>query len=156
MDGEKIKGDTFYCLYKHEFRKYVDYDKIPAAVLNYRKGVYKVVTFDDFVRGEITYIVEKDGVYSHGKTIKEARESFIYKISNRDTSAFGNMTLDTVVSFEEAVENLSSENHRLLNLNAGKESELKQIKKYLESIKALAVVKGNSQDFFDIAEEALR
>ena len=27
---------------------------------------------------------------------------------------------------------------------------------YLESIKALAVVKGNSQDFFDIAEEALR
>ena len=103
VDGEKIKGDTFYCLYKHEFRKYVDYDKIPAAVLNYRKGVYKVVTFDDFVRGEITYIVEKDGVYSHGKTIKEARESFIYKISNRDTSAFGNMTLDTVVSFEEAV-----------------------------------------------------
>ena len=74
VDGEKIKGDTFYCLYKHEFRKYVDYDKIPAAVLNYRKGVYKVVTFDDFVRGEITYIVEKDGVYSHGKTIKEARE----------------------------------------------------------------------------------
>jgi len=22
VDGEKIKGDTFYCLYKHEFRKY--------------------------------------------------------------------------------------------------------------------------------------
>ena len=43
VDGEKIKGDTFYCLYKHEFRKYVDYDKIPAAVLNYRKGVYKKV-----------------------------------------------------------------------------------------------------------------
>ncbi len=60
------------------------------------------------------------------------------------------------VELSKTVEKLSSENQRLLNLNAGKESELKQIKKYLESIKALAVVKGNSQDFFDIAEEALR
>lgn len=63
---------------------------------------------------------------------------------------------ERLAELSKTVEKLSSENQHLLNLNAGKESELKRIKKYLESIKALAVAKGNSQDFFDMAEEALR
>lgn len=63
---------------------------------------------------------------------------------------------ERLAELSKTVEKLSSENQRLLNLNAGKESELKQIKKYLESIKALAVIKGNSKDFFDIADEVLR
>ena len=63
---------------------------------------------------------------------------------------------ERLAELSKTVEKLSSENQHLLNLNAGKESELKRIKKYLESLKALAVAKGNSQDFFDMAEEALR
>lgn len=75
----KNKRRYFYCLYKHEFRKYVDYDKIPAAVLNYRKGVYKVVTFDDFVRGEITYIVEKMVFTRMAKPLKRQEKVLFIK-----------------------------------------------------------------------------
>ena len=103
VDGEKIKGDTFYVLYKHEFKEYVEYDGISAAELNSKKDIHKVVTFDNFVSGKITFVIEKDGVFSHGETLKDARESFIYKISNRDTSQYSELTLDSVVTKEEAI-----------------------------------------------------
>ena len=103
VDGERIKADTFYVLYNHEFRKYVEYDEIPAAEINSKKDVHKVVTFDDFHCGRVTYVIEKDGVFSHGETIKKARESFIYKISNRDTSQYNDLNLDDIVSKEEAI-----------------------------------------------------
>ena len=48
-------------------------------------------------------MVEKDGVYSHGATLKEAKESLIYKISDRDKSMYEDYTLETVVTFEDAV-----------------------------------------------------
>ena len=69
-----------------------------------KKGnVYKTVSFGDIRERKITYVIEKDGVYSHGNTVKEAKESFIYKISNRDTSIYENYTKETVVPFEEAI-----------------------------------------------------
>jgi prefoldin subunit 5 len=61
------------------------------------------------------------------------------------------------------IEKLKKEVLRLEDDNQSLRQTLKYItnqyqnsRKYLESIKALAVVKGNSQDFFDIAEKALR
>ena len=103
VDGKKIKDGQFYCLYNHEFCEYAEFDNIKCAVLSKKGNVYKTVLFDDFDSGKITYVIEKDGVYSHGDTIKDAKESFIYKISNRDTSAYENYTKDTIVSFEEAI-----------------------------------------------------
>ena len=103
VDGKKIKDGQFYCLYNHEFCEYAEFDNIKCAILSKKGNVYKTVLFDDFNSGKITYVIEKDGVYSHGDTIKDAKESFIYKISNRDTSAYENYTKDTIVSFEEAI-----------------------------------------------------
>ncbi len=103
VDGKKIKDGQFYCLYNHEFCEYAEFDNIKCAVLSKKSNVYKTVLFNDFDSGKITYVIEKDGVYSHGDTIKDAKESFIYKISNRDTSAYENYTKDTIVSFEEAI-----------------------------------------------------
>lgn len=61
------------------------------------------------------------------------------------------------------IEKLKKEVLRLEDDNRSLRQTLKYItnqyqrsRKYIEAIKALAVVKGNSQDFFDIAEEALR
>jgi len=50
-----------------------------------------------------SYVIERDGVYSHGATIREAKESLIFKISDRDTSRFRSWTLDTEVSAADAV-----------------------------------------------------
>ena len=69
-----------------------------------KKGnVYKTVSFGDIRKRKITYVIEKDGVYSHGDTVKEAKESFIYKISNRDTSGYNKYAKESFVSFEEAI-----------------------------------------------------
>ena len=100
VDGKNIREDIFYTLCNHEFKEYGVFDGIKCAILSHKKDVYKVKNFGE---KETSYVIEKDGVFSHGKTIKEARESFIYKISNRDTSDYENLTLDSVVTFEEAV-----------------------------------------------------
>ena len=103
VDGKKIKDGQFYCLYNHEFHEYAEFDGIESVILSKKGNVYKTVSFGDIGKGKITYVIEKDGVYSHGDTVKEAKESFIYKISNRDTSDYDNYTKESVVSFEEAI-----------------------------------------------------
>jgi hypothetical protein len=51
------------------------------------------------------YIVtDGHGKYAHGDSIREAKESLIYKISDRDTSRFQGLALDTVLTFGELVE----------------------------------------------------
>jgi len=53
----------------------------------------------------IEYIVtDGNGRYSHGSTIKEAKESLIYKLADRDTSKYKSMNLETVLTFSEAVQ----------------------------------------------------
>ncbi len=100
VDGKNIREDIFYTLCEHKFREYREFDGIKCAVISHKKDVYKVKNFgEDFY----SYVVEKDDVYAHGKTIKEARESFIYKISNRDTTPYKSMSLDSVLSFEDAI-----------------------------------------------------
>jgi hypothetical protein len=50
-----------------------------------------------------SYVIERNGAYSHGNTISEARASLIYKLSDRDTSKFKAWCLDTVISLEDAI-----------------------------------------------------
>ena len=100
VDGERIKEDTFYTLYNHEFTEVQIIDEIRTIVLNRKKNVIKGLYLDNL---NSCFVVEKDGVFSHGKTIKEAKDSLLYKISNRDTSMYEDYTLNTKVKFEEAV-----------------------------------------------------
>jgi hypothetical protein len=52
---------------------------------------------------ESSYVIEKDGVYSHGKTLKEAKASLIFKVTDRDTSKYESWNLDTRVSAADAI-----------------------------------------------------
>ena len=63
--------------------------------MNRKKNVLKGLFLDSL---NPCYVVEKDGIYSHGATLKEAKDSLIYKISNRDTSMYEYYTFDTVVT----------------------------------------------------------
>ena len=101
VDGEIIKEDVEYCLYNKEFREYLEADGILSAVLHKRGKVYKIMKFGE---DKETYLIEDNGVFSHGDTIKQARESFIYKISDRDTTKYKDMTLDTKLTKKEAIE----------------------------------------------------
>ena len=55
-------------------------------------------------KNKTSYCIELDGTYSHGNTIKEARESLIYKIGERDKSAYVGWKLDRKISAKEAIE----------------------------------------------------
>ena len=52
----------------------------------------------------MSYAIEIDGVFSHGDTIKEAKESLLYKISSRDKTAYESWTLDKKITKREAIE----------------------------------------------------
>jgi len=75
-------------------------DGILSEIVSKKKSVYKVINYGE---SEISFLIEKDGVFSHGKTIKEAKESLMYKISDRDTSIYNNHDLNTVLTTEEAI-----------------------------------------------------
>jgi hypothetical protein len=62
--------------------------------------IYKVKNHND---ANVSYLIESNGVYSHGLTIKEAKESLKYKISDRDTTQYEHLTLKSLLTQEEAI-----------------------------------------------------
>lgn len=80
--------------------KYRLIDGILSEIVEKRGNVFKVR-----IAGEkaISYIIKDGDIYSHGKTIKEARESLLYKISDRDKSKYKNFTFNTKMSMREAI-----------------------------------------------------
>ena len=63
-------------------------------------NVYVVVIVG---QSEKSVIIETNGVYSHGKTIKEAKESLIFKITDRDTARFKAWKLNTKITAADAI-----------------------------------------------------
>ena len=64
-------------------------------------NVYKVQIVG---QKETSYCIEANGVFAHGETIKQAKEDLEYKFQDRDTSMYKNYTLDTVITFKEALQ----------------------------------------------------
>jgi len=79
---------------------YITVDNILSKVINKKGNVYKVINYGE---NKESFIIKDGDIYSHGKTIKEARDSLIYKIINKDTSVYNNFTLKTKVTKEEAI-----------------------------------------------------
>ena len=89
-------------VYTWRNREYIKADGIFMKVLSCKGNVYRVCRI---AKDEVKYLVtDGNGKWSHGGTLEEARKDLIYKISNIDTSRYKAMTLDTVLSFEEAIE----------------------------------------------------
>ena len=80
---------------------YIFADGILAQIISRRGSVYKVVICGE--RESSFVIANGDGNYSHGATIKEARDSLIYKLQSRDLTEFEGWTLKTCVSLADAV-----------------------------------------------------
>ena len=101
VDGKKIKEDTYYILKDSKFKECVYIDGIISIVIQKRKNVFKVKNLGE---ENISYIVKDGDLYSHGSTIKEAKDGLLYKISNRDTSKYENYTKETELTLKEAIE----------------------------------------------------
>ena len=88
--------------WKWRDKHYISADGIFQQVVSHRGNVYRVKNIG---AKDVTYLVtDGNGRWSHGKTLKEAREDLIYKISDRDTSKYEALTLDSVLSKAEAIQ----------------------------------------------------
>jgi hypothetical protein len=80
-------------------------DGILSEIISKKGNVYKVKNNGE---EKISYLLEaeRDGkkVYSHGNTLRECKRWLIYKLSNRDTSKYKNLTLETVLTKEDAIQ----------------------------------------------------
>ena len=89
-------------LYEWNNKKYIKVDGIFSIVDNYHGNVYKVHKVGSTKQ---MYVVgDGNGKWAHGETIDKARKDLIYKISNRDKSAYKNLKLNSILTFEEAIE----------------------------------------------------
>jgi hypothetical protein len=80
--------------------EYIIVDNILSKVIKRKGNILKVINHFDT---EESYIVEQNGYYSHGKTLDEARESLVYKLSKRDLTEFKSLTLDSILTKEESI-----------------------------------------------------
>jgi hypothetical protein len=81
--------------------RYILIDDILSEVIHKRGNTWKVKIVG---RKEETYIVtDGNGSYSHGDTIKEAREDLLFKLGNRSKEEYKDLTLESVLKFEDAV-----------------------------------------------------
>ncbi len=100
---DKIKTiDLFHRVkyWSDNSRTFIKVDGIFSEVICHRGNVWRI---RQIAQKKIRYLVSDGENYSHGNTLAEAREGLIYKISNRDTSQYEGMTIDTVLTFAQAV-----------------------------------------------------
>ena len=89
-------------LYEWNNKKYIKIDGIFSVVDSHHGNVYKVHQIGN--KKQMYVVGDGNGKWAHGETIDKARKDLIYKISNRDKSAYKNLKLDSLLTFEEAIE----------------------------------------------------
>lgn len=96
---EKIQEEPIFWGYNGV--KYIKVDDILSIIDSHHGNVYRThqVGYDK----ELYIVTDGENNWAHGETLKEAKLDLIYKISDRDTSAYKNMSLDDVLTFEEAI-----------------------------------------------------
>ena len=82
--------------------KYIKVDEMFAEKINHHGNVWEVKKI--YGTKSFYIVTDGNGKYAHGDTIQEAKKDLIYKISNRDKSEYKNLTLNSILSFEDAIE----------------------------------------------------
>ena len=80
-------------------------DSILSKVITKKGNVRKVRNFnvDTKEYDSPSYLIEQDGQFAHGATIKEAKEDLAYKLLDRDMSGYENYTLDTTLPLDKMI-----------------------------------------------------
>ena len=88
-------------LFENENGKYIDVDGIFGKIVEQKGNVYHI-RFKN--RKYIIYIVtDGEGHWAHGVTLEDAKDDLLYKITDRNKSDYENLTLDSELSFEDAI-----------------------------------------------------
>ena len=99
----KIAAMQNMCLiWEWSDRTYIKVDGIFSVVDSHHGNVWRVHQLGE---SKQTYIVtDGEHHYAHGDTIEEARKDLVYKICDRDKSEYESLTLDSELTYSEAIE----------------------------------------------------
>ena len=88
-------------LFKNKIGKYIKVDGIFGKIVEQKDNVYQV-QINSY--GDITYLVT-DGVckWSHDDILEEAKAELLYKINKKNSDEYNNLTLESELTFEEAI-----------------------------------------------------
>ncbi len=101
IPGYLIKrGDKFYLNGDESLGEHVIIDNILSKVVSRKGNVLRVVNYGQKKR---SYIVLDGDLSAHGDTIKEARESLLYKISDIDTTEFKGLDINQKRPLKEII-----------------------------------------------------
>lgn len=95
-----IPGHLNNGIYSRTGKQSIIADYILSEIVSQKGNVYKVINYGE---SEQSYLVKEDDRYAHGKTLKEARDSLVYKLADRDKSKYEHLTLDSILTKEEAI-----------------------------------------------------
>ena len=102
-DTSMVKRDVPQLLrWEYKGREYIKVDGIFSRVISHKGKVWRTQQIGS---KKVQYLVtDGEGRYSHGDTLQQAKADLVYKISERNTEKYKDMTLDTRLTFAEAVE----------------------------------------------------
>lgn len=81
--------------------KYISVDGVFTEVIGHRGNVWRV---KKLYSDKVFYLVsDGNGKYAHGNTLKEAKHDLLYKLDVRNKDDFADLTLESEISFEDAI-----------------------------------------------------
>jgi len=98
--SKKEGENAFYMDINGERVEHIIADGILSKVVKKRGNVYHVINHGE---EQVSYLIQDGEIYSHGATLKEAKESLKYKISDRDTTPYEGLTLESTIDLTTAI-----------------------------------------------------
>jgi hypothetical protein len=80
--------------------KFIKVDGIFTEVVSKRGNVYRVKKLNN---PKVFYLITDGEKFSHGETLKEAKQDLIFKISNKTKDDYKNLKLTDSLSFEDSI-----------------------------------------------------
>ena len=87
--------------WKWNNRSYIKVDDMFTAIDSHHGNVYRVHKLNS--REQLYLVTDGENHWAHGDTLQDARADLIFKINDRDTSVYKNMSLDDTLTYEEAI-----------------------------------------------------
>ena len=87
----RIPGYVSNGIYSVTGKPSIMIDGVLSEIVKKKGNVYHVINYGE---SEVSYLVTDGTNWSHGKTLKEAKDSLKYKLSNRDTTFCEGWKLD--------------------------------------------------------------
>jgi len=99
---QNVHGVELPLKWKRNGKEYIKCDDRFSEVISKKKNIWKLKDLNK--SNEYYLITDGNGNYSHGETIKKAKEDLIFKVSDRDKSEYKNIDINQKFDFKYCID----------------------------------------------------